>query len=387
MSTGRRYAGRMVMVASAVTVLLGGLAPVLRAQPAPPPPAPPPPLVSPEVLPDKRVTFRFRAPNANEVVLDRESVPRLAMQKDAQGVWSVTTDPLDPDIYGYGFVADGVRLVDPSNAAMIPNLLNKSSLLHVPGPGLPWEVGAAARGTLHRHFYRSRVVGDDRDFYVYTPPGYDPHESKRYPVLYLLHGFSDDASAWTSVGQAHTILDNLIAAGKAKPMLVVMTLGYGAPEFVSRGFGAFRDVALRQRNYDRYRDALFTEVMPFIESNYRASADRESRAIAGLSMGGAESLYVGLNALDRFASVGAFSSGGLPEDFAATFPGLDAAANAKLKLLWVACGTEDRLIDLNRKLHGWLDTKGVKHTMVETPGAHTWMVWRRNLATLAPLLF
>jgi len=144
MSTGRRYAGRMVMVASAVTVLVGGLAPVLRAQPAPPPPAPPPPLVSPEVLPDKRVTFRFRAPNANEVVLDRESVPRLAMQKDAQGVWSVTTDPLDPDIYGYGFVADGVRLVDPSNAAMIPNLLNKSSLLHVPGPGLPWEVGAAA---------------------------------------------------------------------------------------------------------------------------------------------------------------------------------------------------------------------------------------------------
>jgi enterochelin esterase family protein len=108
-----------------------------------------------------------------------------------------------------------VRLVDPANAAMIPNLLNKSSLLHVPGPAsLPWEVGAAPRGILHHHFYRSRVVGDDRDFYVYTPPGYDPHESKRYPVLYLLHGFSDDASAWTSVGQAHTILDNLIAAGR-----------------------------------------------------------------------------------------------------------------------------------------------------------------------------
>src|SRR4030095_13951279 len=155
-----------------------------------------------------------------------------------------------------------------------------------------------------------------------------------------------------------TILDNLIAAGKDKPMLVVMTLGYGAPEFVSRGFGPARDVSLRQRNYDRYRDALFTEVIPFIESSYRASADRESRAIAGLSMGGAESLYVGLNALDRFASVGAFSSGGLPEDFAATFPGLDAAANAKLKILWIACGTDDRLIDLNRRFHTWLDGKG-----------------------------
>jgi len=358
-------------LAAGVMALLVGGVPVLRAQPASPPPTPPPPVVSPEVLPDKRVTFRFRAPNAKEVAVDRESAPRLAMQKDAQGVWSVTTDPLDPDIYGYGFVADGVRLVDPANAAMIPNLLNKSSLLHVPGPDLPWEVGAAARGTLHRHFYRSRVVGDDRDFYVYTPPGYDPHESKRYPVLYLLHGFSDDASAWTSVGQAHTILDNLIAAGKAKPMLVVMTLGYGAPEIVTRGFGAFRDIGLRQKNYDRYRDALFTEVMPFIESQYKVAADRESRAIAGLSMGGAESLYVGLNALDRFASVGAFSSGGLPEEFDATFPGLAASANGKLKLLWIACGTDDRLIDLNRRFHTWLDGKGVKHTMVETPGAHT----------------
>src|ERR1044071_3220354 len=190
-------------LAAGVMALLVGGVPVLRAQPASPPPTPPPPVVSPEVLPDKRVTFRFRAPNAKEVAVDRESAPRLAMQRDAQGVWSVTTDPLDPDIYGYGFVADGVRLVDPANAAMIPNLLNKSSLLHVPGPDLPWEVGAAARGTLHPHFYRSRVVGDDRDFYVYTPPGYDPHESKRYPVLNLLHGFSDDASAWTSeIGRA-----------------------------------------------------------------------------------------------------------------------------------------------------------------------------------------
>src|SRR6185369_8376666 len=222
----------MKHLAAGVMALLVGGVPVLRAQPPSPSPVPPPPppLVSPEVRPDNRVTFRFRAPSAKEVSLDRESAAKLAMEKGGQGVWSVTTAPLDPDIYGYAFVADGVRLVDPSNAAMIPNLLNKSSLLHVPGPSLPWEVSAVPRGVLHRHFYRSRVVGDDRDFYVYTPPGYDPHESKRYPVLYLLHGFSDDASAWTSVGQAHTILDNLIAAGKAKPMLVVMTLGYGAPE-------------------------------------------------------------------------------------------------------------------------------------------------------------
>src|SRR5688572_24292659 len=172
----------MKPLAALVVALLVGGAPLLRAQPASPSPAPtpPPPLVSPEVLPDKRVTFRFRAPNAKEVLLDRESVPRLAMQKDEQGVWSVTTDPLPPDIYGYGFVADGVRLLDPGNPVIVPNLLNKSSSLHVPGPSsLPWEVNDVPRGVLHRHFYRSRVVGDNRDFYVYTPPAYDPHESKR----------------------------------------------------------------------------------------------------------------------------------------------------------------------------------------------------------------
>jgi enterochelin esterase family protein len=310
------------------------------------------------------------------------------MQKDESGVWTLTTPPLEPDIYQYTFEADGIDLVDPSNAFVVPNLLNRSSAVHVPGPAsLPWERGDTPRGTLHRHFYRSAVVGDDRDYYVYTPPGYDPHESKRYPVLYLLHGFSDDAGAWTAVGRAHVILDNLIAAGKAKPMLVVMTLGYGAPEFVTRRFAAFRDPALRQRNYDRFRDALITEVIPQVETVYRAAPDRESRAIAGLSMGGAESLFVGLNALDRFAWVGSFSAGGLPEGHAATFPALSAADNARLRLLWIACGTDDRLIEANRALHTWLDGKGVKHTYVETPGAHTWMVWRRNLATLASMLF
>jgi enterochelin esterase-like enzyme len=376
--------------AAALLLVLGGGATAALAQPAPPSPPPPPspPLVSPEVAADRRVTLRLRAPSAKEVVFHRDGAPDLPMRRDDQGVWTVTTDPLEPDIYGYTFVVDGVAQTDRANPVIHPNLLNQSSALHVPGPAsLPWEIADVPRGTLHRHFYRSRVVGDDRDFYVYTPPGYDPHESRTYPVLYLLHGFSDDASGWTAVGRAHVILDNLIAAGKARPMLVVMTLGYGAPEFVRRGSGVFRDLDLRQRNYERYRDALLTEVIPAVEATYRARADRESRAIAGLSMGGAESLFVGLNALDRFAWIGAFSSGGVPEDFDAKFPGLDAKGGARLRLLWIACGTEDRLIDLNRRLHAWLEGKGVKHTMVETPGAHTWMVWRRNLATLAPLLF
>ena len=349
--------------------------------------APPAPVRSPEVQADRRVTFRFRAPNAKEVMLAREGAKPVAMQRDEQGLWTLTTEALEPDIYGYTFVADGVALMDPNNHLSKPNLVWQSSAVHVPGTSEPWEIAAVPRGRLNRHFYRSAVVGDDRDFYVYTPPGYDAGAAARYPVLYLLHGFSDDASGWSAVGRTHVILDNLIAQGKVKPMLVVMPLGYGAPEIVRAGFGGFRDPGLRQRNFDRFRDALLTEVIPDVEKSYRVTADRASRAIAGLSMGGAESLYTGLNALDRFAWIGAFSSGGLRDDFDADFRGLDAKANDKIRLLWIACGTEDGLIEVNRKFRTWLTSKGVKHEGVETPGAHTWMVWRRNLATLTPLLF
>ena len=200
----------------------------------------PVPVVSPEVLPDNRVTFRFRAPNVKEVALSLEGASKdLTMQKDEQGVWSVTSEPLTPDFYGYSFVADGVHLIDPSNPLMKPNLLNTTSQVHVPEASLPWEVGDVPHGEVHHHFYKSTVVGDQRDFYVYTPPGYDGRRKQTYPVLYLLHGFSDDASGWTAVGRANVILDNLIAQGKTKPMVVVMTLGYGAPEILRGGFGGF----------------------------------------------------------------------------------------------------------------------------------------------------
>jgi enterochelin esterase family protein len=350
---------------------------------------PPAAVVSPEVHSDNRVTFRFRAPNVKEVVLSLEGSPKdLAMQKDEQGVWSATTDALTPDFYGYAFVADGVHLIDPSNALLKPSLLNTTSQVHVPGPAsLPWEVSDVARGEVHHHFYKSGIVGDHRDFYVYTPPGYEARGKQTYPVLYLLHGFSDDASGWTAVGRAHVILDNLIAQGKIRPMIVVMPLGYGAPEILRGGFGAFRNTELRDRNFAKFTEALLSEVLPRVEAAYLVKKDANSRAIAGLSMGGSESLLTGLNHLDKFAWVGAFSSGGLPEEFDKDFPGLDAKANERLKLLWIACGTDDRLIDLNRKLRAWLEAKGVHKVDVETPGAHTWMVWRRNLGAFTELLF
>jgi enterochelin esterase family protein len=352
--------------------------------------APPPPITSPEVSPDSRVTFRFRAPNAQkvEVAIEGERTPR-PMQKDEQGVWTLTVGPMEPDIYGYEFVADGVGLIDPSNPLMKPNLLHTESAVHVPGPSsLPWEVNRVQHGVIHHHFYHSKIADDDRDFYVYTPPNYGAESGQEYPVLYLLHGFSDDASGWTSVGLANVILDNLIAQGKAKPMIVVMPLGYGDYDVIRRGWGSWSDKELARRNLTRFTDILLSEVMPQAESAYHIKKDRGSRAIAGLSMGGAESLLTGLNHLDQFAWVGAFSSGGIDlADFSTEFPQVDASANLKLKLLWIACGTDDGLIKVNREFKSWLKSKGVEFTDIETPGMHTWMVWRRNLAALAPLLF
>jgi enterochelin esterase family protein len=350
--------------------------------------APAMPLVSPEVGIDHRVTFRFRMANAQQVALSLEGAKPLPMQKDDQGIWTATTEPLEPDFYGYTFLTDGVAIIDPSNPSMKPNLLSTSSQVRVPGPAsLPWELNDVPHGVVHHHFYPSGVVGDCRDFYVYTPPGYDPRGSQKYPVLYLLHGFSDDASGWTAVGRANVILDNLIAQGKAKPMIVVMPLGYGAPEIVARGFGAFRDTELRDRNFSKFAVALLTEVLPRVEASYLVIPDRKSRAIAGLSMGGSESLLTGLNHLNQFAYIGAFSSGGIPEDFDKDFSSLDAQTTKDLKVLWIACGTEDGLIEVNRKLRTWLTSKGIQHVDIETPGAHTWMVWRRNLANFSALLF
>ena len=231
------------------------------------------------------------------------------------------------------------------------------------------------------------AISSKEDFYVYTPPGYDSQPDVSFPVLYLLHGYSDDASAWTAIGRANTILDNLIAAGRVAPMIVVMPLGYGAPEILVRSCPPKPGHNVIRLNYDNFKDMLLTEIIPQIERSYRVATDRNSRAIAGLSMGGGESLTIGLNSIDRFAWVGAFSAPGSPSDFDTRFPGLNATSAQRLKLLWVACGTDDRFIDNNRKFRAWLSSKAIQHVDVETPGAHTWMVWRRNLTAFLPLLF
>ncbi|MEI6078299.1 MAG: alpha/beta hydrolase-fold protein [Verrucomicrobiota bacterium] len=345
-------------------------------------------IISPEVQSDGRVIFRLAAPNTKEVQLHCEGITNSAMQKDEHGVWAFTSDPLEPDIYAYSFSVDGLHLIDPANPLLKYNLLNTDSQVHVPGPkSLPWEINDVPRGQLHRHFYKSAAAEDERDFIVYTPPGYDPSARKRYPVLYLLHGYSDDASAWSEVGRANVILDNLIARGQAKPMIVVMPLGYGTMDIVRGGSSRLRIGDLWPRSLAKFTDTLLNEVMPQVEKNYRVNQDRQARAITGLSMGGAESLVVGLNHLDRFAWIGAFSSGGVSTNYAAQFPALDAKANERLRLLWIGCGREDGLIKSNQQFCDWLKAQGIHHTWAESPGAHNFRVWRRNLATLAPLLF
>jgi enterochelin esterase family protein len=346
----------------------------------------PGPLVSPEVHADGSVTFRAFAPASLEVFVQLEGEKAVIMQKDGLGVWSLTTKPLAPDYYGYIFQDTGVPLIDPLNPLILPNILQTENMVHVPGPSsLPWEIGDGPHGTVSHHFFHSKVIGDDRDFYVYTPPGYEADNSAKYPVLYLLHGFGQVTRSWLDVGFANRILDHLIDEGKARPMIVVMPDAYGGEEILARG--AYWTDAIRTKNFDRFAESLFEEVMPQVEKDYKVEPGRDARALAGLSMGGAESLLIGLNNRDKFSWVGSFSSGGLRENFDQEFPGLKDAANSQLHLVWVACGTDDGLLGINRDFNKWMTGEGITHIAVETSGNHTWMVWRRNLESFAPLLF
>jgi enterochelin esterase-like enzyme len=341
---------------------------------------------SPEVHADGRVTFRLKAADAKDVRLRCEGIKDTKLEKDDKGNWTFTSEPLEADIYAYSFQVDGARVIDPANPSLKYNLLNTVSQVHVPGPAsLPWEVNDVPHGQLHRHYFKSAVTGDQRDFLVYTPPDYDPTSHRHYPTLYLLHGFSDDATGWISAGFANVILDNLIARKQAKPMIVIMPLGYGNLEYVFGTEAQRRE--RRQQNLDEFRDTLYKEVMPMAEKAYRLSIDRKDRAITGLSMGGGESLAIGLNDPDRFAWIGAFSSGIRDSGYDTLYPKLDATANKRLSLLWIGCGEQDGLLAPNLKFCEWLKSRGVRYTWVHTPGQHSFRVWRRFLAQFAPLLF
>ena len=343
------------------------------------------------VNPDHTITFKYLDPTATKVALAFDGTPApQPMTKGADNIWTATTPAQTPQIYGYHFQVDGIDRLDPKNTDVTTNLLDLSNLLDVPGDTpQPWEPQNVPHGEVHHHLYTTSVVTgltqNQSDFFVYTPPGYDPKAKKDYPVLYLLHGFSDDASGWTVVGKANLILDALIAQGKVKPMLVVMTLGYGQMSFVRNGGGSWHTPETVASNTAGYQQALLTEVLPRVESEYRVSKKRDDRAIAGLSMGGLESLSVGLNNTDKFAYVVGLSSAAASID-RIKLATLDPKS-ANLNLLWIACGTEDHLLEPNRDFITFLKSKNMPVTVIETPGMHDWMVWRDNLTHFAPLLF
>jgi enterochelin esterase-like enzyme len=343
------------------------------------------------IHPDHSVTFSYKDAAATKVTLSLEGVDKpMPMEKDAEGVWTLTTQPLTPEIYGYHFEADGDFRLDPGNPHTTINLVNISNMLTVPGDSpQPWEPTDVPHGVLSHYIYTSGTVlglpANQSAYYVYTPPGYDAKAKKPYPVLYLLHGWSDSETGWTAVGRANLILDNLLAAGKIKPMVVVMPLGYGDMSFVS-GHDVWDVPATIDHNTDLFTQALLTEVLPRVEADYHVSKDRNDRAIVGLSMGGLESLEVGLTHTGQFAWIGGFSSAMHNLNYTQVLGSLDPKT-ANLRLLWIACGTEDHLIEPNRRFIAFLKTKDMPVTQIETPGLHSWLVWRDNLIHFAPLLF
>lgn len=351
------------------------------AQWSKPPSTPNDSLVSPEISPDGRVTFRLYAPEAKSVTVRVNSdffKGPLQFVKDNQGVWSATTEPVAPGAYRYNFMVDGATVLDPRDPSTSPGALNVQSEVEVSTgpddiqanrPGIP-------HGTLVTVYYDSPVSGGQRRLHLYLPPNYET--GKDYPVLYLIHGGGDDDEAWPTVGRANFILDNLTATGKAKPMVVV---------FPNGGInGNLQQVPSMEK--DPFIPELLTVIIPYMEAHYRVSKLPEDRAIAGLSMGGHQALYIGLTDPQQFHYVGDFSSG-LPNQkaFEEKYGPTLVSQTAALKLIWFGYGRRDPAMPNSLSVQKMLDKYGIKYKSIETPGGHVWANWRFYLSQFAPLLF
>jgi enterochelin esterase-like enzyme len=354
----------------------------------------PPQLVSPEVGMDRRVTFRILAPQSEDVRFSSSDLPGITaggvMKKDDRGVWELTLGPVEPGAHRYQFRVNGVAVVDPGNPSASESLSSNSSLVVVPGS--EWmDTKDVSHGAVASVTYHSAALGQFRRMQVYTPPGYEKGRDT-YPVFYLLHGAGDSDASWKSVGRAGFILDNLIATGKARPMIVVMPAGhasYASPPSSTPPADAFVTDFTR-------------EIMPYIESHYRTKNDRQSRAIAGLSMGGFQTLNIAIPKLDAFAYVGVFSSGlfGIvprPSSSAPPAPFRweeqnaakldDAGLRKGLKVFWFATGKDDFLLDTTRATVDMFKKHGFPVEFKESGGGHAWANWRDYLIEFAPRLF
>ena len=352
---------------------------------------PPRPAVQSPVVEAGSVTFAIYAPKASAVSLRSGEIDRLIagpkpLTRAENGVWSLTLGPIAPGIYDYSFDVDGLVITDPESANVFGNVRGSRGFVEVPGPaGQPRhdEWRAVAHGAVTAHWYDSTATSSRRRVHVYTPPGYAESATRRFPVLYLLHGSGDNDSHWTVLGRANVIADNLIADRKAEPMIIVMPDGHAYRPKPDEPRDAARATALA-----RFEQDLLREVTPLVERLYRTRPGRDDRAITGLSMGGGQSLNVGLKHTDRFAWIGAFSSATMGVDtLVQTLSNNATGFNSASRLLWIRIGRDDFLLEQNRTLIGALKTAGLRHEYLETDGAHMWGVWRLYLAEFLPRLF
>jgi enterochelin esterase-like enzyme len=342
----------------------------------------PTPVYSPEIHGDGKVTFRIRAPKAAEVKLSGEWAGEPAeLSKDADGIWSTTIGPLRPELYSYAFLVDGLRIADPGNPNLKPMRSPTTSFLEIPGdpPLLHELVRDVPRGAVTVHDYYSDETRAWRRVHIYTPPGYE-QGNRRYPVLYLFHGSGDNDATWSTLGRANVILDNLIAHQRTKPMIVVMPDGH---PLAGRITGVPGPEMIR-KNLEAFTNDVLRSVIPLTERLYRVRKGPKSRAVAGLSMGGGQSLALGLNYPGTFGYVAGFSSY-VAEPKEAKFKVFDS--KKKPQLIWIACGRDDSLMANQRDLSENLKAHSIKHEFLETEGDHSWPVWRKYLAQFAPLLF
>jgi enterochelin esterase family protein len=357
---------------------------------------------SPELKNDS-VTFRFVAPKARKVSVSASwlgyDTSKLQMTQDQNGIWTVSTPKPAPELYTYNIVVDGVTMLDPSNVQVQRDGSRYMNALLVSGDYADLYAECSKPGNVEHVWYYSAENGMTRRMYVYTPAGYDRNNKNvKYPVLYLLHGGGGDEDAWSTLGRTCQILDNLIAQGKAKPMIVVMPNGnpnqYAAQTL---GIPVKTDVKQYASGFDNY-SSLVADILPYIEKNYPVIKNRKGRAVAGLSMGGGQSFYIAFRNVDVFANVGIFSSGligasaigGAPFDAEQHFPGMytNPAKYNKFDVIYLACGEQDNRIDGMLDFKQKLNDKGYKGVVWEQyPGAHEWKVWRRNLSSFVQLIF
>lgn len=348
-------------------------------------------LRSPQALPGNRVAIQIYAPKASEVTVSGDFLagrPAEKLVRADNGVWFTTVGPLRPDYYTYTLTVDGVRTADPKNPVIKQGISSLENVMLVPGPETAFEDNRPVpHGELRQVWYDSKTLGQMRRMHVYTPPGYDKSTAK-YPVFYLLHGGGDDDSGWPTIGRAGFILDNLLAAGKAKPMLVVMTNGS-----MPRPANPTSPAQGMMGTWTLFTKELLNDVMPHVEKAYRVVPDADHRAIAGLSMGGLQTLDATLAHPDLFRYLGVFSSGffGNTIDEAPTRYATALADgnrfNQTKKLYWVAIGKDDFAMENNKKTLALLDKSGIRYQYHETDGGHTWINWRQYLNAFAPMLF